>query len=182
MTEPPTQSAGVSHRTETELYRMVHQTLRHIAQQRMRRERKDHTLQATALVNEAWLRMTGDKTVAWSDRGEFYAAASDAMRRILIDHARRHRAARRGGRHRRTPLSVVDLAADNDAEEILALEEAVTRLEKDEPEVGAVVRLRFYAGLTIDETAAALNISPRHVDRLWAYARARLLRMLSSDA
>ena len=165
----------------SELYRRVHDTLQRIARRRMRRERSDHTLQATALVHEAWIRLLGDQPVDWTDRAKFYAAAAESMRRILIDHARRRGTARRGGDHRRLPANLVDLAAQDDAERILAIDDAICRLEREEPDVAAVVRLRFYAGLTIDETAATLSLSSRQVDRLWSYARARLHRDLSPE-
>jgi len=173
--------AGGDSAAASELYRRVHETLQRIARRRMRRERSDHTLQATALVHEAWIRLLGDQPVDWSDRAKFYAAAAESMRRILIDHARRRGAARRGGDRRRLPASLVDLAAQDDAERILAIDDAISQLEREEPDVAAVVRLRFYAGLTIDEVAAALGQSPRQVDRLWSYARARLYRDLSPD-
>jgi RNA polymerase sigma factor (TIGR02999 family) len=103
------------------------------------------------------------------------------MRQILIDHARARSGLKRGGGRKRVPLGVVDLAADDNATEILALDEAVCRLEKDSPDVAAVVRLRFYAGLSVGETAEALGISPRTVKREWTYARARLFRELGYD-
>lgn len=161
-----------------DVYQLVHQVLRRIARQRLRQERSGHTLQATALVHEAWMKLVGDKPVSWTGRGQFYAAAADAMRRILIDHARKRAAAKRGSNRPHMPLDVVELAT-HDADEVLALNDAISQLEQQEPDVAAVVRLRFFAGLTIDETAAALNQSPRNVDRLWTYARARLFRMMS---
>jgi RNA polymerase sigma factor (TIGR02999 family) len=158
-----------------ELIEAVYGQLRVIAQRQMSQERAGHTLQATALVNEAYLRLS-QAGVAWSSPGGFYQAAAEAMRRILIDHARARGSAKRGGARTRLPLSVVDLAEDSDPAEILALDSALLRLEGAEPEVAAVVRLRFFAGLSGDETAEALAISPRQVDRLWGYARAWLRR------
>ncbi len=149
--------------------------LRAIAQQRMSSENPGHTLQATALVHEAYLRIGHDRHSPFRDRAHFFATAAEAMRRILIDHARS-----RGAAKRRPPgadlLSVVDLANHADSDQIMALDAALKRLEGEEPEVASVVRLRFFAGLTGDETAVALAISPRQVDRLWAYARAWLSR------
>ncbi|MDX2148823.1 MAG: ECF-type sigma factor [Planctomycetota bacterium] len=162
-----------------ELIEAAYAQLRAIAQERMRQESTGHTLQATALVHEALLRIGSDRTSPMVDRAHFFAAAAEAMRRILIDHARARNAVKRGGGARRGVLSVVDLAdEDADPGEILALDEALQRLEASEPEVASVVRLRFYAGLSGDETAEALRVSPRQVDRLWAYARAWLAREL----
>lgn len=160
----------------SDLLRAVYDQLRAIAQERIREENAGHTLQATALVHEAFLRIGKDRRVPFTNRAHFFAAAAEAMRRILIDHARSKRAEKRGGGGARVPLSVVDLAEDSDPAEILALDEALARLEQAEPEVAAVVRLRFFAGLSGDDTAESLGLSPRQVDRLWAYARAWLLR------
>lgn len=157
----------------------VYAQLRAIAQQRMNAEGVGHTLQATALVHEAFLRIGRDRSVPFANQAHFFATAAEAMRRILVDHARAKGAAKRGGGAARTPLSVVDLAADSDPGEVLALDEALQRLEASEPEVAAVVRLRFFAGLSGDDTAAALGVSARQVDRHWAYARAWLLRAMA---
>jgi RNA polymerase sigma factor (TIGR02999 family) len=158
---------------------LVYEMLRAIAQQRMSTENPGHTLQATALVHEAFLRIGQDRQIPFRDRAHFFATAAEAMRRILIDHARA-----KGAAKRRPPgtelLSVVDLAEHRDPDQILALDRALKRLEEMEPEVAAVVRLRFFAGLSGDETAEALAISPRQVDRLWAYARAWLSREVPS--
>jgi len=154
---------------------LVYDQLRAIAQQRMGSENSGHTLQATALVHEAYLRIGQDRRLPFRDRAHFFATAAEAMRRILIDHARA-----KGAAKRRPPsgelLSVVDLAEQRDPDQILALDQALRRLEEAEPEVAAVVRLRFFAGLSGEATAEALSISPRQVDRLWAYARAWLSR------
>ena len=164
-----------------ELFPLVYDELRRLARRRMAEERAGHTLQATALVHEVYLKLVGDQKEAWGGRGQFFAAAAEAMRRILIDHARRHAGLKRGGGRGKVPLSAVDLAtASRDhAPEILALDEAISRLEQVSPDVAAVVRLRFYAGLSVEETAEALGISPRTVKREWTYARARLFRELS---
>ena len=164
---------------------LVYQQLRAIAKQRMAGERHDHTLQATALVHEAYVKLVGDGgPINWSGRAAFFKAAAEAMRRILIDHARTRGRVKRGGRDqadKRVPLSVLDLAAESDCVEILALDEAICRLDGVDPEVASVVRMRFFAGLTVDDTAAALNISPRQADRHWAYARAWLFKTLSQQ-
>jgi RNA polymerase sigma factor (TIGR02999 family) len=159
-----------------ELLRAVYDQLRAIAQQRMNAENAGHTLQATALVHEAFLRIGQDRRVPFQDRAHFFAAAAEAMRRILIDHARAKGAARRSAAAKAELRSVIDLAEQPDPHEILALDEALERLENAEPEVAAVVRMRFFAGLGVDDAADALGISPRQVDRLWAYARAWLAR------
>lgn len=153
----------------------VYDQLRAIAQERMNAENPGHTLQATALVHEAFVRIGHGRRVPFRDRAHFFATAAEAMRRILIDHARAKGAAKRRP-PRPDPLSVVDLAEHPDHDEIVALDAALRRLETAEPEVAAVVRMRFFAGLSGDETAEALGISPRQVDRLWAYARAWLAR------
>jgi RNA polymerase sigma factor (TIGR02999 family) len=147
-------------------------------------ERAGHTLQATALVHEAYVRLVGGKPIPWAGRTHFFFAAAEAMRRILIDHARARAGPRRGGGRRRVPLhNVLDLAAaEEDFPEILVLDDALSRLEKLSDSVGAVVRLRFYAGLSIEETAKALGVSPTTVKREWTYARAWLARELASDA
>jgi RNA polymerase sigma factor (TIGR02999 family) len=165
------------------LLELVYHQLRAIAQHRMAGERRDHTLQATALVHEAYLRLVGDKDLQWAGRAHFFAAAAEAMRRILVEHARARGRVKRGGDGAARPaqrvlLNVLDLAEDADPDEFLALEEQIRRLETEDPIVGRVVRLRFFAALSGDETAAALEISPRQVDRLWSYARAWLQRAL----
>ncbi|MFQ5504776.1 MAG: ECF-type sigma factor [Planctomycetota bacterium] len=157
----------------------VYEELRALAHARMASERDGHTLDATALVNEAYLRLIGRRDLAWAGRVQFLAAAAEAMRRILIDHARRRGSKKRGGEFRRLPVSLADLAASEDSAGILAVGEAILRLEKEDSRAGAVVRLRFYGGLSIDETARALGLSERSVMREWSYARARLYQTLS---
>jgi RNA polymerase sigma factor (TIGR02999 family) len=138
-------------------------------------ERRDHTLQATALVHEAYAKLVGANDIPWSGRAGFFHAASEAMRRILIDHARRRNARKReGGAVRILLHDVADLAAAEDSAEILAFDEAFVRLEQDHPQAAAVVRLRFYAGLGVEEVAEALSVSARTVNREWTFARAWL--------
>ena len=165
-----------------ELLPLVYQSLKQLARQRMALERPGHTLQATALVHEAYLRLVGARGVRWAGRVQFYHAAAEAMRRILVEHARARGRIKRGGGARRIPLNLLDLAEEGDREEILALDEAVRRLEEHTPEIAAVVRLRFYAGLSVSETAEALSMGRRSVDRAWAYARVWLYRELYGDA
>jgi RNA polymerase sigma factor (TIGR02999 family) len=166
--------------TSRELLDAVYSQLRAVAQQQMNKEGVGHSLQATALVHEAYLRIADNRKVAFQNKAHFFAVAAEAMRRILIDHARAKNAVKRGGGARREPLSVLDLAAESDPAEILALDDALTRLEQAEPDAAAVVRLRFFAGLSGEDTAQALGVSPRHVDSLWAYGRAWLARELEA--
>ena len=162
-----------------QLFHLVYQQLHNLARRRMSEEKNGHTLQATALVHEVYLRLAASNQAIWSDRTQFFFAAAEAMRRILIDHARARGNLKRGGDRRKLPQSVLDLASEEQIPEILALDEALLRLEQSSPTVAAVVRLRFFAGLSIDETAEALGISPRTVKREWTYARARLARDLA---
>jgi RNA polymerase sigma factor (TIGR02999 family) len=152
---------------------MVYTQLRAIAQQRMAGERAGHTLQATALVHEAYLRLVGDTEVHWQGRGHFFAAAADAMRKILIDHARRRGTAKRGG-GLRAISSVVDLASDENISDALIVDDLISRLETEDPTAARVVRLRFFAGLSLSDTAKTLGVSEPTVSRKWTYARAWL--------
>jgi len=180
-TPDPTASAAPA--VAEDLLPIVYQSLKELARQRMSLERPGHTLQATALVHEAYLRLAGAgaRNVRWAGRVQFYHAAAEAMRRILIEHARARGRVKRGGGARRVPMNLLELAEEGDREEILALDEAVRRLEEHTPDIGAVVRLRFYAGLTVSETADALAMGRRSVDRAWAYARVWLYRELYGD-
>ena len=161
-----------------ELLPLVYQELRHLARARMAQERAEHTLQATALVHEAYLRLVGNGEINWANRAHFFHAAAEAMRRILIEHARAKGGAQRGGGRRKLPLDVVDLAAEADPTQILALDEAISRLEQEDADAARVLRLRFYAGLSVEEVAKAIGASPRTVKRDWAYARAFLIQAL----
>ncbi len=175
-------------RSANEVLSRVYEELRLLARRKIAEERPGHTLQATALVNEAYLRLVGaDGGLQFASRAHFFHAAAEAMRRVLIGHARARSRLKRGGGGRRVPLEeltgVADLAAaDADPAEMLAVDEAIRRLEAQNPEAGAVVRLRFYAGLGPDETAEALGLSPRTVYRHWGYARAWLFRELKGGA
>ncbi len=160
-----------------ELLPLVYRSLRAIARRQIGPAPRDRTIQATALVHEAYLRLVG-REVAWTDRAHFYAAAAEAMRHVLIDYARRSGAKKRGGGRRREVASVVDLASEESIAEALEIDEAIEALRRHDPRAASVVQLRFYTGLSIDETAAALNVAPATVDREWRYARAWLLRFL----
>jgi RNA polymerase sigma factor (TIGR02999 family) len=153
---------------------LVYEELRAVAGAHLRHERPDHTLQATALVHEAYLRMLGGHDLPWKDRAHFFRAAAEAMRRILIEHARKRGRIKRGGDRVRIELTGANLGAEQDLEEILALDEALRRLEEQDPRSADVVRLRFFAGLSVEETAKALDISERTAKREWSFARAWL--------
>ncbi len=166
-------------RAAADLLPLVYDQLRKIAQQRMAGERVAHTLNATALVHEAYLKLVGDDgaDLRWANRAHFFSAAAESMRRILVDHARTRGRLKRGGDHVRLSLSVATLGADDkETAEIVALDDALRRLEKQDERMARIVSLRFFAGLDVDETASALNISPRTVKRDWATARAWLFR------
>lgn len=157
---------------------LVYDQLRRAAELRLASERDGHTLSATALVHEAYVRLAGPREIPWAGRGHFYAAAAEAMRRILIDHARARRA-RGGSAIRLEDIGDVATLALADSDRILAVETAFSRLESEDPEAAAVVRLRFFAGVTVDQAAATLGLSPRTAARLWTYARAVLYRELA---
>jgi len=160
---------------------LVYDQLRRAAESHLASERNDHTLSATAIVHEVYLKLVGPRQVPWAGRGHFYAAAAEAMRRILVDHARARRA-RGGGTARLEDIGDVGALAAADSEKILAVDAALARLESEDPEAAAVVRLRFYAGLSVDQAAEALGLSPRTTARLWTYARAALYRMLRENS
>ncbi len=161
---------------------LVYKQLRALAQQQLANERHAHTLQATALVHEAYLRLVGDEPVSWAGRGHFYAAAAEAMRRILIDHARRRGAVKRGRDWTRGAARLDDLTHEENLGDLLALDEAVSRLAAAEPRAAQVVKLRFFAGMSVDQIAQVMDISPRTVDRVWMFARAWLLDDLQGGA
>lgn len=153
---------------------LVHDELRRLAQAHMRRERADHTLQATALAHEAYMRMVDLDRIDWRDRAHFFGVAAGVMRRILIDHARKRRAARRGGGAPHVPLEEGLRLADDRPDELVDLDEALERLAALDERQARIVELRFFGGLSVEETAAVLDVSPRTVKREWAVARAWL--------
>ncbi len=158
---------------------IVYQELRRLSASYLRRERPGQTLQATALVHEAYLRLVDhDAARRWDSRGHFFAAAAEAMRRILVEHARKRARVKRGGNPIRTSLSDVNLATEQDPEAILALDAAIRRLREQDPTAADVVQLRFFAGLSVEETARTLDLSERTVKREWAFARAWLYEAL----
>jgi RNA polymerase sigma factor (TIGR02999 family) len=164
-----------------QLLPLVYGELRRLAAEKLAHEKPGQTLQATALVHEAYLRLVGrEKSSHWSGRGHFFAAAAEAMRRILVDQARRRRAAKRGGRAGREELMESTIAAPKPAVDVLALHEALERLEKIDPPCANLVRLRFFAGLTMGEAAEALAMSVRSAHDLWSYARSWLRREIGA--
>ena len=163
-----------------QLLPLVYDELRRLAAQKLAHEQPGQTLDATALVHEAYLRLVDDgQARPWNSRGHFFAAAAEAMRRILIENARRKRRLRHGGGRQRLDLDRMDVADGGASEGLLALDEALGRLAGEEPAAAAVVKLRYFAGLTIGQTAAALGISVRTANRHWAYARAWLYQQLT---
>jgi RNA polymerase sigma factor (TIGR02999 family) len=177
-------------RAAAQLLPLVYDELRKLAAQRLSSERPGQTLQATALVHEAYVRLVGnagDAAQHWNGRGHFFAAAAEAMRRLLVERARRGRRIRHGGGRRRLELAEldssqlhVDPSGVDRAEDLIALDEALGRLDAEEPEAAAVVKLRYFTGMTIEEAAAALGVSVRTANRHWVYAKAWLHQQLSA--
>ena len=170
-----------SQKAAEELMPLVYRELHALAGKRMAAERPDHTLQTTALVHEAYLRLVGAQQTTWKGKGQFCLAAAEAMRRILIEHARKRGRVKRGGNPTRVSLDIDHLAREAQPEEIESVDAAIQRLERKDPRMGKIVRLRFFVGLSVDEVAAALGLSDRTVRREWALARAWLYRELKHD-
>jgi RNA polymerase sigma factor (TIGR02999 family) len=159
----------------SQLLPLVYDELRRLASRRLAQERPGLTLQPTALVHEAYLRLVGgEKGRPWDGRGHFFAAAAEAMRRILVENARRKERRKHGGGHHRVPLADVEAAAPALSDDLLALDEALARLAEEDPVKARLVELRFFAGLSVEDAAACLGISRATADRYWAYARAWL--------
>jgi RNA polymerase sigma factor (TIGR02999 family) len=161
------------------LFPLVHAELRRIAKRQMSQERAGHTLQATALVNEAYLKLAGQEGFEWHDRAHFYAVCAQVMRHILIDHARGHARDKRGGGAIQVSLNEVAVMPAEQAGDFVALDEALRALEAIDPQKGRIVELRYFGGLSIEETAEVLKISPRTVRREWQRAKAWLYRMIA---
>jgi RNA polymerase sigma factor (TIGR02999 family) len=157
-----------------QLLPLVYDALRHLAAQKLAREKPGQTLDATALVHEAYLRLVRDATPGWDGRGHFFAAAAEAMRRILVERARRKQRLKHGGGRQRIALEHVAAVAGTPSDDLLALDEALTRLAAEDPIKARLVELRFFAGLSVEEAARCLGISRATADRYWAYARAWL--------
>ena len=177
------EAVGTGDRTAFDrLYRAVYEELRRMAEANMRRERPGHTLQPTALVNEAYLRLAPDSS-NWEDRRHFFGAAAEAMRRILVDHARQRRADKRGGEYERVTLteSGLNVATTDDGLDVLQMDAALDELRAESTRLADLVTLRFFAGLSIEDTAQALAISPATAKRDWAFARAWLYKRMSAE-
>jgi RNA polymerase sigma factor (TIGR02999 family) len=169
-------------RAAAELLPLVYEELRKLAAAKLAGEKSGQTLQSTALVHEAYLRLIGtDPGRSWNGRGHFFAAAAEAMRRILIETARRKKTDRNGGCWRRQDLLDHELAVDSTGEDLFAVDEALSRLAAANPRMAQLVQLRFFLGMTVDEAAAELGLEPRTAYRDWAYARAWLRRELDRN-
>jgi RNA polymerase sigma factor (TIGR02999 family) len=165
-----------------QLLPLVYDELRKLAAQRMAQEAPGQTLQATALVHEAYLRLVNvEKVQHWDSRGHFFAAAAEAMRRILLNRARDKKRAKRGGERRRVNLDQIEIALDTSDEQLIALDEALTQLAVEDADAARLVNLRFFAGLTLKDAAVSLGLAPRTAERQWAYARAWLYARLRQD-
>jgi RNA polymerase sigma factor (TIGR02999 family) len=164
-----------------ELLPLVYDELKRLAAHRMANEAAGHTLQPTALVHEAWLRLAGTENKKWDGRAHFFAAAAEAMRRILIDRARRKHALRHGGAQHRVDLEAVELAAPADDDQLLAISEALTKLAVGHKIEAELVKLRYFVGMTIDEASQVLGISPRTAKNYWTHARAWLYREIAAQ-
>src|SRR5262245_16937565 len=173
---------GDPHAAE-QLLPLVYDELRQLARQKLAQEKPGQTLQATALVHEAYLRLVeGDQATHWNSRGHFFAAAAEAMRRILVDQARRKLSLRGGGTLQRQPIEDREIEAPEPSLDVLAVHEALERFQGVDATAAQVVKLRYFAGLTISQAAEALGISTSTADRSWAYARAWLHAALKQDA
>jgi RNA polymerase sigma factor (TIGR02999 family) len=161
---------------------LVYDELRGLAAARMAAESAGHTLQPTALVHEAWLRLSGAGERRWQDRAHFFRVAAMAMRRILVDHARQKARLKRGSNPVRIDLVDIDLAATAPDERVLLVDQALTRLEQLDPEGARVVTLKFFGNYTVSEIAGILGVGERTVERRWTYARARLMQLIKESA
>src|SRR5262245_11166332 len=163
-----------------QLLPLVYSELRHLASRALRRERRDHTLQPTALVHEAYLRLIDQRNVNWQNRAHFFAIASQAMRRIIVDHARRHNAIKRGGDNLKVELEAAMLVPGAKDVDVVRLDDALTELAAFDPQQCRIVELRFFGGLSIEETAEVVGISPATVKRDWSMAKAWLHREMQA--
>jgi len=164
-----------------ELLPAVYQELRQLAAQKLSREKPGQTLQATALVHEAYIRLVGPEAQNWSSRTHFFAAATEAMRRILIENARRKHRLKRGNSQQKVDLDEALVAIDSPCENIIALDEALMRLAEEEPVIASLVKLRFFGGLTLEQAGEVLGISRRTATRYWTFAKAWLYEQLAKD-
>ena len=169
-------------RAVDELFPIVYQELRQLAAQRLSKEAPGQTLQATALVHEAYLRLVGGEDQDWSGQAHFFSAAAEAMRRILVDNARRKKSLKRGGGHKKANLDNVELAIEEPSEDVVALDEALTKLAVEDPVKANLVKLRYFAGLTIEQVAEILGISRATAERYWSYSRVWLFHETGKGA
>jgi RNA polymerase sigma factor (TIGR02999 family) len=165
----------------SDLLPLVYEELRQLAAARMARESSGHTLQATALVHEAWLRLVGDGDRNWENRAHFFGAAAEAMRRILIENARRKSRLKRGGGQTRVDIEGIELAETTPDDKILLIDEALERLKLEDPAKAKIVVLKFFGGLTNQEVAQSLDVTERTVERQWAFAKAWMFRCIQAD-
>jgi RNA polymerase sigma-70 factor, ECF subfamily len=161
---------------------LIDEELRRLAHRYMRQERAGHTLQTTALVNEAFLRLVNRKNLQWQNRAHFFGIAANLMRTILVDHARSHASAKRGGGARKLELNEALVVSQQKASEVIALDEALKQLALIDPRQSRIVELRFFGGLTVEEAAEVLNVSPVTIKREWSTAKAWLYRELAGQA
>ena len=159
-----------------DLLPLVYEELRRLAAQKLSQEKPGQTLQSTALVHEAYLRLVGSDDQQWDNRGHFFAAAAEAMRRILVENARRKKAVKHGGGLQRLDLDNADLVIEQTPDDLIALDEALEKLAQQDPIKADLVKLRYFAGLTNEQAASSLGITPRIAERNWTYARTWLLR------
>ena len=168
-------------RATDDLLLMVYEELRVLASHKLSRELPGQTLQATALVHEAYLRLLGENAEGWHNRGHFFAVAAEAMRRILVERARRRGSVKHGGHLQRMDLDTSCMAAPDSREDLLALDEALAQLSQEDTDLAEVVKLRYFAGLTLSQVADIMGVSRRTVDRHWALGRAWLYRQIAGS-
>jgi RNA polymerase sigma factor (TIGR02999 family) len=173
--------SGGKRESADKLLSLVYDELRRIARQYLRKERADHTLQPTALVHEAYMKLIDISDVSWQDRAHFFAVASNVMRHILVDHARARAAEKRGGERERIALEDAVNLSDKADVDLLALDEAMRQLAEFDAQQSKIVELRFFGGLTIEETAHVIGISPATVKREWTMAKAWLFRRMKAE-
>lgn len=174
-------SRGGDRQAGAELLPLVYDELRRLARSRIAHLPPGNTLQPTALVHEAYMRLVGEADPGWDGRGHFFAAAAESMRQILVDQARRKKRLKRGGDRKRMDIEEFDVPLASPVEDIVAMDEAIERLKVDDPRKALIVSLRFFAGLTRDETAAVMGLSVPTIDREWRYIVARLFRELGGS-
>jgi RNA polymerase sigma factor (TIGR02999 family) len=169
-------------RAAKELLPLVYEELRKLAAARLAEEKPGQTLQATALVHEAYLRLVGgEQPRDWNGRGHFFAAAAEAMRRILVDQARRKKADKRGGQAQRVPLASADVGFTSPADELLSIDDALTRLAAEDPQAARLIQLRYFGGLSLEDAAEVVGIARSTAYEHWAYARVRLRTLLDGE-